>query len=544
MTFSFIFIVYSRSPIQVNGSAPQIKPFSRFFPQSSSSSSTAARHALIKRRLALFQRLSHTEYSFDDVWLYLRGRRGGFTDEDVDRLITDSEKPFTIFDTERSRTLYREMRAMPDVLIRRVRVSFFPSGLNLIRMQTAPPKRAKRARDDSSDDDDEGEGDPPRNARSRSRSRSPARQRDESPRYSPSSPHLLPLRAAPAPQFTPPRQIRPALLAPPGAPQRAAPASRVTIDLNAEPYDNDDDDANADLQLAIELSMAPPLRTEEVMISDDDNDEPEPARAVKTCNVCQCDYPQETMMRVSFCCDHVFCKECILACFRSRPKPIVECPGCAAEHFLDCYHLPYIPIKAEGLIDPHFVRGIDGMANELKGGVQLKPFLRWDFPLTNAASPPTCPACSSFVPAATNATNPRVLRCWRPDCGMLFCRDCCRDWHGGQPCQVDAKVLADREFVRNNSRPCPRCSAPVVHSHGHGCHRIHCPSCSYIYCYVCSAIVIEGAHGLEEEEVSSCTCPIFCRPDCGCPPCLECKLDKPCANCNGTCKVCNPRPAH
>lgn len=63
------------------------------------------------------------------MWLYLKGRVGGFTDEDVDKLITDPEKSFTIFEANRSADLYNELRRMPDSIIRRVRFSLVWLGL-------------------------------------------------------------------------------------------------------------------------------------------------------------------------------------------------------------------------------------------------------------------------------------------------------------------------------------------------------------------------------------------------------------------------------
>jgi hypothetical protein len=255
------------------------------------------------------------------------------------------------------------------------------------------------------------------------------------------------------------------------------------------------------------------------------------------CGICQTACPIEEMSRVSFCCMHRYCTDCLLSCFQYRAKPIVECPGCHACHNETAFTVSFVPGAAVGLIDPHFVSHITGMPKQLEGGVQLKPFLRMGVDLGNGPIP-SCPRCSCIIPSGTNAQRPQILRCWRPDCALVFCRDCCKPWHDGKPCDIDPKVLEDKEYVRKNSKPCPRCSVPVVHAHDHGCHRMHCPSCSYLYCYLCSAPVLEGED--ETDERSTCRCPLFCQADCSCPPCAECKVGQPCSNCDGSCKVCRP----
>ena len=320
--------------------------------------------------------------------------------------------------------------------------------------------------------------------------------------------------------------------------------------------------------MAIQLSMVAPstpmrashpprgpesdLRTREVLMDEGDEVEvpaspasapvatllaqPRPNR--KFCAICQSECPTESVSCVSFCCSHEYCNDCILGCFKSRTKPIVECPGCRAEHNSQSFHIPHIPTAAVGLIDPHFVHHIDGMEVQLEGGVQLRPFLRMGIVIGGTV--PSCPRCNCIIPSGINVQRPQILRCWRPDCGLVFCRNCCRPWHGGDPCVIDSKVLEDREFVRENSKPCPRCSAPVVHPRYHGCHRMHCPSCSYHYCYLCSAPVIEGENGDEMSQQSACQCPIYCKDGCSCPSCIECKPGKPCSNCDGSCNVCRP----
>ena len=78
------------------------------------------------------------------------------------------------------------------------------------------------------------------------------------------------------------------------------------------------------------------------------------------------------------------------------------------------------------------------------------------------------------------------------------------------------------------TKKCPKCTAPVAHYHGHGCHHIGVvPCCGHDWCFVCL-----GAHPCKK-------CPLFCNDTCGCPLCPECRPMAPCDICQGCpkCKV-------
>ena len=325
---------------------------------------------------------------------------------------------------------------------------------------------------------------------------------------------------------TPPPRATQTLQAP-GAPQR----EQRRLHLHLE----EDDMFEADMHLAIRLSMA-------TVISDDDLPPSQAAESSRTkkvdkwafCAICSSDCPDDIMCRVSLCCDHTFCKQCILAMFRLRSKPVIECPSCmlcATPRSEDVI----IPVtrSATRAIDPHFVSEIDGMSKELANGNQLRPFLS---PLA-MEEPRACPKCSSF---SSPSTDPSVYRCYRNECGHLFCAMCSRAYHGKAPCQVDEQVEKDLEYAMQQSKPCPKCGTMITHYSNHGCHRITCNMCKYAFCYVCLEAVNKDRGGREYLDTNTCTCPVFCQPDlkCGCPRCPDCKPGHPCSACDAVCPAC------
>jgi hypothetical protein len=257
-----------------------------------------------------------------------------------------------------------------------------------------------------------------------------------------------------------------------------------------------------------------------------------------TCVICGNEVWEESMTRVSFCCNHTFCKDCVVAMFQNRTSPVVACPSCKIEHNANIEHWSFIPQAAEGIIDPHFVRKIKGMERQLESGAQLTPFM--NLSVISGPNPVVgsyhCPDCKGFTPCVANLGNPFVVRCWQNKCGMLYCNRCSKPFHEGL-CKVDDVVARDAAFVRSETKPCPRCKTPIAHYHGHGCHHVRCLTCSYAFCFVCGSKV-EGAD--ESEERSACQCPIFCTKTCGCKRCDECKPggSGACPACDGKCCVC------
>ncbi|KAA8913137.1 RWD domain-containing protein [Sphaerosporella brunnea] len=75
-------------------------------------------------------------------------------------------------------------------------------------------------------------------------------------------------------------------------------------------------------------------------------------------------------------------------------------------------------------------------------------------------------------------------------CSFAFCRVCLASWHGDfQICKsIDGKLtkeeLANEEYLRLNTTPCPTCQSPVIKSHG--CNHMIC-ACDTHFCFLCSA---------------------------------------------------------
>lgn len=155
-----------------------------------------------------------------------------------------------------------------------------------------------------------------------------------------------------------------------------------------------------------------------------------------------------------------------------------------------------------------------------------------------------------------------------------------REWIGEEKEEVrrrgDSRM--DDPFVLATTKPCPSCGFRSTHAHGHACHHISpalapkrggCPACHVNYCYRCLSseadnVRLRGAN-------SSCVCGCwsnFCSPittmddvecfvrftdgipfdiRCGCAICPDCRKDRPCGLCSGSCSVCkgflNPGPS-
>ncbi|KAJ8598657.1 hypothetical protein CTAYLR_003059 [Chrysophaeum taylorii] len=81
-----------------------------------------------------------------------------------------------------------------------------------------------------------------------------------------------------------------------------------------------------------------------------------------------------------------------------------------------------------------------------------------------------CPTCNRVAEVADD--DPALVRC--PYCSESFCRKCLVPWHVGATCdeyQARRGNVGDNSaaLVKATTRPCPICSTPTTHWHGHGC---------------------------------------------------------------------------
>jgi len=199
-----------------------------------------------------------------------------------------------------------------------------------------------------------------------------------------------------------------------------------------------------------------------------------------------------------------------------------------------------------------------------------------------------CPACNVpfFVDDAFRKGATRRATC---ECGVTFCWRCLVPWerHRAYPsCEAYQRAANELDedtarYVAASSKPCPGCSAPLTHYHGHSCHHISaagddagggCPRCHTHFCYACLATAAENER--ERGARQACRCAAgrwgtFCETAhiaehlvaepyphddrCGCPICPDCRPGAPCggavvlagggvstgdSGCDGTCVVC------
>ncbi|KAJ8603287.1 hypothetical protein CTAYLR_006957 [Chrysophaeum taylorii] len=197
-----------------------------------------------------------------------------------------------------------------------------------------------------------------------------------------------------------------------------------------------------------------------------------------------------------------------------------------------------------------------------------------------------CPACQELV--VIDGESGRVVCGY---CGVDFCAGCrAHPWHRDQTCAeheaTNARLRESKSeaYVRATSKPCPNCTAPTSHFHGHGCHHISpgggCPWCRAHWCYKCGATEAENV--AKRGRRSACRCTpsswtSFCEEGqiaaylrydddlrgggggggggglpydvrCGCHICPFCRPGAQCDQCDGSCVVCRglvppPRPA-
>lgn len=138
------------------------------------------------------------------------------------------------------------------------------------------------------------------------------------------------------------------------------------------------------------------------------------------------------------------------------------------------------------------------------------------------------PACeSSFW---TDESVPSGVTC--AFCGTPMCSACGAEWmetgHASRTCaQVGEALERDREAaelaaseIGGTFKPCPTCNMGTTHYRGHGCHHITCPRCRGHWCFVCCG-----------PYPCSNGCPAWCKDECDCADCPECRHGKPCSFC-------------
>ena len=188
-----------------------------------------------------------------------------------------------------------------------------------------------------------------------------------------------------------------------------------------------------------------------------------------------------------------------------------------------------------------------------------------------------CPSCEvpCWVDDSVRSRSKRAV-CANPKCNCSFCMSCLVPWHKGMTCTEYVTTCStsdqlSQRFIAATSKPCPACSTPFTHYHGHSCHHISpagatgggCPSCHVHFCYAC--LSTEHENRTQRGDRKACRCPkgkwsTYCESvdiekylvddpyphdmRCGCPICPDCSFGNPCggrgssSGCDGSCVVC------
>lgn len=192
----------------------------------------------------------------------------------------------------------------------------------------------------------------------------------------------------------------------------------------------------------------------------------------KECTVCFADY--KDVERVMLSCGHVCCKNCLNnmldLSLKEKDTDHFKCPACK-EHF-----------------DETDVQKVTENRNKLNAfyDVQLKEYLAKDNSVKHCPTP-DCPY--SFI----NENNqPGSMKC--PACNRQYCSRCLFDHPVYKPCAEEGKPkpagktsgktknMLDDEWIKNNTKKCPKCNANIQKNGG--CLHMEC-RCGHKFCWVC-----------------------------------------------------------
>jgi hypothetical protein len=277
---------------------------------------------------------------------------------------------------------------------------------------------------------------------------------------------------------------------------------------------------NRDVREAIRRSLLPESEIDyDAPTQPMDEDPPELEQI--SCLICM----QETeLFRITFCCNHKYCRDCVEQCFKKSESGLPRCPDCVANG------LPTVKtIESRGIAPEAHMFMDPCLINQINPGLchsrHILPFVKNNYAKELTAS---CPKCDTLTYGYSTNFDRDCRRCSNPKCALLFCRRCASQYHGTDTCPLKIDP-ADSEYMKKNVRRCPNCNETIQHLRNHGCHHVKCPTCSLQICYACG-----NARSFCEKERR---CPIYCNDRCSCPDCEECKPGKRCSTCTG-CQKC------
>ncbi|XP_071791878.1 uncharacterized protein [Asterias amurensis] len=204
-------------------------------------------------------------------------------------------------------------------------------------------------------------------------------------------------------------------------------------------------------------------------------------------------------------CDHQFCRECWERYLSGKIKEgnahNIVCPA------YDCDRL--VPAEAiERLVSCEMARRY--LQFDINAFVESNPKLKW-CPVAGcgrAVQMPQVesPTTSSNRPSGASSPSSPPSISHAVDCGQghIFCWDCSGDAHEPCSCEnwkkwldkiaeikpeelastdTETEVAANCLWLVTNSKPCPKCMAPIQKNDG--CNHMKCTKCKHDFCWVC-----------------------------------------------------------
>ncbi|KAL7721492.1 RBR-type E3 ubiquitin transferase [Entamoeba marina] len=190
--------------------------------------------------------------------------------------------------------------------------------------------------------------------------------------------------------------------------------------------------------------------------------------------VLECDICYDEM-DISFCyrnpiCGHSYCLPCIREYVTdqiNKANTIVKCPNANCSQVI-----PFNDLVNCGIINNQ--QTYDKYLNTLtRLHLETDPDVRY------------CEKCGNVMIGEKGIT---MMRCSK--CKYAFCFKCKEPWHADFTCEEYKQWKLDHakgdnayaDFLRNHTKPCPKCKKPIEKSGG--CNHMTC-ACGYHFCWVC-----------------------------------------------------------
>ncbi|KAL7712850.1 RBR-type E3 ubiquitin transferase [Entamoeba marina] len=181
-------------------------------------------------------------------------------------------------------------------------------------------------------------------------------------------------------------------------------------------------------------------------------------------------------------CGHGFCLPCISEHVTKQindANTVVKCPSG------DCKQdIPYNDLVNCGIIHDKVL--LDKYTNTLtRMHIDKDPNTRY------------CEKCGTAMIGTRGLT---LMRCSK--CNYAFCFKCKEPWHADCTCEQYRQWKIDNakgddayaEFIKNHTKPCPKCRKPIQKNGG--CNHMTC-TCGHQFCWICLGVYGPGhfSHG-------------------------------------------------